>query len=281
MEEFRSSLRALGYIDGRNISLEILSAEGNAERLPELTAQLVARKVDIIIVGGGNVSALAARKATSTIPIVMTASISAVESGLVLSLGHPGGNVTGLTVPQELGLKQIQLLREIVPSLSRIAILVRHDPSLVQARQQMKINAAQMLLMHLEIVEAHSPEDMTRALEAVRAAKPGAIIVSPDPLLYQQREQILSFTRAARIPDMYVAPDVVDSGGLIAFSPSGRDIYRGVARFVDRLLKGAKPADLPVEQPTTFELVINLKTARSLGLAIPQSVLLQADRVIQ
>ena len=281
IDGFRSSLRDLGYVEGRGISIEVLSAEGNAERLPELAAQLVARKVDIIVTGGGNVSTLAARKATATIPIVMSSSFSAVEAGLVQSLGRPGGNVTGLTVPLELGLKQIQLLREFIPSLSRIAILVRHDPAMSQALEQATAMAQQMLLISLQMFEARSPEDMPRTLEAMRVAKPDALIVSPDPLLYQQREQILRFTRAGRIADMYSAPDIVDDGGLVAFSPSVRDIYSGVARFVDRLLKGAKPADLPVEQPTTFELVINLKTAKSLGLKIPQSLLLRADRVIE
>jgi putative ABC transport system substrate-binding protein len=281
LDGLRSSLRELGYVESRSISIEVLSAEGNAERLPELAAQLVARKVDIIVTGGGNVSTLAARKATSTIPIVMTSSIGAVEAGLVQSLGRPGGNMTGLTIPQELGLKQIQLLRELIPALSHIAIMVRHDPAMTQLREQTKASAEQLLLMRLDYVEVRSPEDMPRALEAARIAKPGAMIVSPDPLLYQQREQILRFTRAARIADMYAVTDIVDGGGLVAFSPSVRDIYRGVARFVDRLLKGAKPADLPVEQPTTFELVINLKTAKSLGLTVPQSVLLRADRVIE
>ncbi|MGH8673253.1 MAG: ABC transporter substrate-binding protein [Burkholderiales bacterium] len=281
IDGFRANLRDLGYVEGRSISIEVLSAEGNADRLPELAAQLVAGKVDLIVTGGGNVSTLAARKATATIPIVMTSSYSAVEAGLVQSLGRPGGNITGLTVPQELGLKQIQLLQEIIPSLSRVAVLVRHDPAMTQARERATASAQQMLLVTLQMFEARLPEDMLRALDAMRAAKPDALIVSPDPLLYQQREQILRFTRAAKIADMYSAPDIVDSGGLVAFSPSTQDIYRGVARYVDRLLKGAKPADLPVEQPTTFELVINLKTAKSLGLKIPQSVLLRADRVIE
>ena len=280
IDGFRSSLRDLGYVEGRSISIEVLSAEGNAERLPELAAQLVARKVDIIVTGGGNVSTLAARKATTTIPIVMTGSFSAVESGLVQSLGRPGGNITGLTIPLDLALKQIQVLREMIPTASRFAILVRHDPDLAQAREQATAMAQQMLQITLQMFAARSPEDMPRTLEAIRAAKPDALIVSPDPLLYQQREQILRFTRAARIADMYAALDIVDDGGLVAYTVSMRENQRGVARFVDRLLKGAKPADLPVEQPTTFEMVINLKTAKSLGLKIAQSVLLRADRVI-
>ena len=281
IEGFRANLRELGYVEGRGINFDIQSAEGNAERLPELAAQLVARKVDIIVTGGGNVSTIAARNATATIPIVMTSSISAVESGLVQSLARPGGNITGLTVPLDLGIKQIQLLQELIPSLSRVTIVVRHDPALAEAREQSKLLAKQFLQVALDIVEVRSPDDVARALGAVREAKPNAVIVSPDPLLYQQREQILRFMRAARIPDMYTAPDIVDDGGLMAYSPTPQEIYRGVARFVDRLLKGAKPADLPVEQPTKFALVLNLRTARSLGLKLPQSVLLRADRVIE
>ncbi len=277
----RLSLRDLGYIEGSSVHFDILSAEGNAERLPQLAAQLVARKVDVIVTGGGNVSALAAHKATSTIPIVMTSSIGPVEAGLVQSLARPGGNVTGFTVQQELGFKQLQLLQEIVSPMSRVAVLLRHDPSQAASREQGKTLAQQYLGMILEFVEARSPEDMTRALEAVRAAKPHGMIVSPDPLLYQQREQILRFARAARIPDMYSYPDIVDDGGLIAYTGTMQEIYGGVARFVDRLLKGAKPADLPVEQLTKFDLLINLKTARSLSIKVPQSMLLRAERVIE
>jgi putative ABC transport system substrate-binding protein len=267
IEGFRASFRKLGYVEGRTISIEILSAEGNAERLPELAAELVKRKVDVIITGGGNVSTLAARKATTTIPIVMMSSVSAVESGLVHSLARPGGNVTGLTVPQDLGMKQIQLVRELI--------------FMAAAREQAKATAQQLMLVTVDFFEVRSPDDLVRALEAARAAKPEAMIVAPDPLLYQQRAQILRFTRAARIPDMYFAPEIVDDGGLVAYSPAPQDIFSGVARFVDRLLKGAKPAELPVEQPTRFELTINLKTAKSLGLAVPQSVLLRADRVVE
>ncbi len=281
MDGLRSGLRELGYIEGSSVHFDIVSAEGNAERLPELAMQLIARKVDVIVTGGGNVSALAAHKSTSTIPIVMTSSIGPVEAGLVQSLARPGGNVTGFTVQPELGFKQLQLLQEMVPAASRIVILLRHDPSQSAGREQGKAFALQFLGVTLDFVEVRSPEDMARALEAVRAAKPHAMVVSPDPLLYQQREQILRFTRAARIPDMYSFPDIVDDGGLVAYTGTAPEIVRGIARFVDRLLKGAKPADLPVEQLTKFDLLINQKTARSLGLKIPQSVLLRAERVVE
>jgi putative ABC transport system substrate-binding protein len=280
IEGFKSGLRDLGYVEGRTVAIEVLSAEGDADRLPGLAAQFVARKVDVIVTGGGNVSTLAARDATSTIPIVMMSSIGAVEAGLVASLARPGGNVTGLTVPEDLGFKQIELLRELIPGLSRLAILVRHDPARSEPRRQAKALAQQLLLVALEFVEVRAPDDLARALEATRAAKPNAVIVAPDPLLYQRRGDILRFMRSARIPDMYSFPDMVEDGGLIAYSPNAKDIYGGVVRFVDRILKGAKPADLPVEQPTRFDLLINLGTAKALGLKVPQPLLLRAERVI-
>lgn len=281
IDGFRSHLRELGHVDGSTIQIDVVSADGHADRLPQLAEQLVARKADIIISGGGNVSALAARQATSTIPIIMTSAVGPVEAGLVQSLARPGGNVTGLSVPRELGLKQLQLLQEMVPGLSRVAILLRHDPALVAVRSQATAMAQQLLQLTLDRVEVRSPEDLARALEGVRAARSQALIMSSDPLLYQQREQILRFARNARIADMYPTPEVVEAGGLVSYAPTADELSRGVARFVDRLLKGAKPADLPVEQPTKFELVMNLKTARSLGLKIPQSLLLRADRVIE
>ena len=280
IEGFRSILRDLGFVEGSSIHFEILSADGNADRLPELAAQLVAHKVDIIVTGGGNVSALAARKATATIPIVMTSSIGPVEAGLIQSLARPGGNVTGLTVPPELGLKQLQLLQEIVPPMSRAVILLRQDLAMTAAREQAKTYAQMLLGVTLDFVEVRSPEDTARALDAVLAAKPHAMIVSPDPLLYQQREQIMRFARAARIPDMYSYPDIVDDGGLMAYTGNSQELYSGISRFVNRLLKGAKPVDLPVEQFAKFDLVINMKTARSLGLKVPQALLLRAERVI-
>ena len=279
-DSIRANLRELGYVEGSSIAYDLVSADGNTERLPELAAQLVARKVDVIIAGGGNVTTLAARKATATIPIVMTSGFGPVAAGLVQSLARPGGNVTGMVVPQELALKQLQLLQELVPSLSRVAVLLRHDAALMLGTEQGRAAAQQMMGITLELVATQGPEDLGRAVDAARAARPQAMIVAYDPLLFQQRAQILRFARAARLPDMYPWPDVVDDGGLISFTPTVQEMLRGVARFVDRLLNGAKPADLPVEQPTTFELVLNLKTARALGLKVTQDFLLRANRVI-
>ena len=280
-DELRATLRDMGYIEGRHVAYEVLSADGNAERLPELAAQLVAHKVDLIITGGGNVSVLAARKATQTIPIIMTFSLGAVEAGLVQSLARPGGNVTGLTVPPELGFKQLQVLQELVPSLSRVAVLVRHDPSAAATRERLKAMAMQLMQLTIDLVEVRSPADLGDALETLRALKPRALLVTSDPLLYQLRAPILAFCRAARLPDMYSASDIVEAGGLIAYSLNLDEINAITARFVDRVLKGAKPADLPVEQPTRFELVINLSTAKAMGLKVPQSLMSRADRLIE
>ncbi len=202
--------------------------------------------MDVIVTGGGNVSTLAARKATTTIPIVMTGSWRAVEAGLVDSLARPGGNITGLTVPRELGLKQIELLREVVPSASRMVIFSRK--SLDTAAQR-----------------AHGK----------------ALIQGPDPLFFERRDQLLAFARTVRLPAIYPFRDFVDAGGLMSYSLSSLETVRRTARLVDKILKGARPADLPVEEPTTYELVINLKTAKALGLVMPPSLLLRADHVIE
>jgi putative ABC transport system substrate-binding protein len=281
IETFRSSLRDLGYVEGRTIIIEYRSAEGRAERLPALAAELVERKVDVIVTGGGNVSTLAARKATTTIPIVMAGSVSAVESGLVASLARPGGNVTGLTVPRELGAKQLELLRELVPSLSRVVIFLRSNLASAEQRAQSKAAALEFLRVTLEYIDAQEPEDLVQAFATARAARPHAMIVGPDPLFFERRTQVLEFARTARLPAMYPFRDFVDAGGLMSYSLSFLEASRGAARYVDRILKGAKPADLPVEEPTKFELVINLKTARSLGLTVPPSLLLRADQVIE
>jgi len=280
-EALRSSLRDLGYVGGRTITIEYRSAEGRAERLPALATELVERKVDVIVTGGGNVSTLAARKATTTIPIVMVGSVGAVESGLVDSLARPGGNVTGLTVPRELGLKQLELLRELIPSVSRVVILTRRTFEAASRRAEAKAMALQFLGVTLEFVEVEEPEDLARAFVTARASRPNAMIVGPDPLFFNQRDQILAFARTARLPAIYPFRNFVDAGGLISYSLSSLEVSRVVARYVDKILKGAKPADLPVEQPTTFELVVNMKTAKALGLTVPPSVLLRADQVIE
>ena len=280
-EALRSSLRDLGYVDGRTIAFESRSAEGRADRLPALAAELVQRKVDVIVTGGGNVSTLAARKATTTIPIVMVGSVGAVEAGLVDSLARPGGNVTGVTVPRELGLKQLELLRAIIPSLSRVVVFSRSNFDTAAQRTEAKAMASQFLGVTLDFVEVQEPEDLARAFVTARAARPNAVIVGPDPLFFNQKGPILDFVRETRLPTIYPFRSFVEDGGLVSYSLSAQEVASIVARYVDRILKGAKPAELPVEQPTTFELVINMKTAKTLGLTIPPSVLLRADQIIE
>lgn len=276
-----SSLRDLGYVEGRTITFESRSAEGRADRLPALAAELVRRKVDVIVTGGGNVSTLAARKATTTIPIVMVGSVGAVEAGLVESLARPGGNVTGVTVPRELGLKQLELLRAIIPSLSRVVVFSRSNFDTSAQRAEAKAMALQFLGVTLDFVEVQEPEDLARAFVVARASRPNAVIVGPDPLFFNHKGQILDFARETRLPAIYPYRSFVDDGGLVSYSLSAREVARVVARYVDRILKGAKPAELPVEQPNTFELVINMKTAKTLGLTIPPSVLLRVDQLIE
>lgn len=280
IEAFGASLRELGYVEGRTITVESRWADGRAERLPELAAELVALKVDVIVTAF-EPAIRAARKATTTIPIIMVASVDAVRSGLVDSLARPGGNVTGLSVSSELGGKQFELLREIIPSLSRVVGLVRPNPEAAARRAQAKASAQAYLGVTLDFVEVREPKDFARAFATVSASRPDAMIVAPDPLFYTHRDQIVDLARTARLPVMYPVRDFVEGGGLISYGPSVVEMFRRAAYFVDRILKGAKPADLPVEQSTKFDLVINLKTAKALNLTIPRTVLVQADKVIR
>ena len=281
VELLRLRLRELGYVEGRTVAIEYRSAEGRSERLAELAADLVKLKVDLIVTGGGNVSTLAARKVTATIPIVMSGSYDAVESGLVDSLGRPGGNVTGVTVPREMGSKQVELLRELVPSISRIAVLLRRNSIGAARLADSKAKAEAFLQLAIDYVEVEEPEELTAAIAKMRSARPGAMIVGPDPLFFQKADQIIEFVRAARIPAMYPYADFVDAGGLVSYSLNHMESSRVIARHIDKILKGAKPGDIPVEQPMAFEFVLNLKTAKALGIKVPQTILLQATRVIE
>ena len=281
VEAFRAALRQFGYVEGRSVEIDFRSAEGRIERLAELATQLVTRKVDVIVTGGGNVSAQAASKATATIPIVMSGALDAVESGLIASLARPGGNVTGLSVPGALAAKQMELLRELVPSLSRVAVLLRPDPAGAERRAKGKAMMLEFLRVTVDFVEVREPEDLAQALAAARTLRPGALMVWPDPLFFSQKDEVIAFARTGRLPAIYPLRDFVDAGGLLSYSVNNAELYARMAGYVDKILKGAKPADLPVEEPREFELVINLKTAKALGLKIPQSILLRADRVIE
>jgi putative ABC transport system substrate-binding protein len=281
-EAFRDGLRELGYVEGRNIAIESRWADGKYERYPALTGDLIRSKVDVIVVVGG-AATQAARQVTKTIPIVMSVVVDPVSSGLVASLARPGGNVTGITImaPDLVG-KQLELLKEAIPKLSRVALLWNPDnpgsaPQLRQAEA-----AARALAVRLQALEARNPQEIDNAFAAMTRERADAFLILADAILgLNQRKQIAELAAKARMPAVYGVTEYAEAGGLMVYGANLLDLERRAATYVDKILRGAKPADLPVEQPTKFELVINLKTAKALGLTIPQSILGRADEVIQ
>ena len=284
-EAIRLALRELGYIEGQNIAIEYRYAEGKRDRYPELAAELVRLKVDIIVVAGGDGWIQAAKNATKTIPIVMVGDgADPVEAGLVESLARPGGNVTGITIlARELGGKRLELLKEAVPKLARVAVL--YDPALPATAREVKEVlpvAARALGLTVQPWEVRAADDFEKVFAALNKQRPDGLYVSAGgPLMRANQKRIAGFALKSRLPSMYSSRETVDAGGLMSYGADLADSYRRVAYYVDRILKGAKPADLPVEQPTKFELVINLKTAKQIGLTIPPNVLARADRVIK
>jgi len=280
-EAFRQGLRELGYVEGRNIAIESRWAEGKYDRYPALAADLVRLKVDVIVPVGG-AATQATQQATRTIPIVMSVVIDPVGSGLVASLARPGGNVTGLTImASDLVGKQLELLKEVVPKVSRVALLWNPDnpgsaPQLRQAEA-----AARALGVRLQPLEARDPQEIDSAFAAMTRERAGALLILADAIFLNQRRQIAELAAKRRLPAVFGNGEHAEAGGLMAYSANLLDLERRAATYVDKILKGAKPADLPVEQPSKFELVINLKTAKALGLTIPHSLLLRADEVIQ
>ncbi len=279
LDAFRQGLRELGYEEGRNISIEYRWAEGRDERLPGLAADLVRLKVDVIVAGAGAVEA--AKHATTTIPIVMPVSGDPVRAGLVASLARPGGNITGLTsLSGELPGKWMELLKEILPRVSLLAVLwdPASDPSQVKTSEI----AARSLGVRLHVLKVGRGGDFEPALADARNHDAGALIVLGSPFFYVHRTRLVELAAKRRLPTIYAQREfVVGSGGLMSYGTDFHHQFRRAATYVDKILKGAKPADLPVEQPTKFEMVINLKTAKALGLTIPPSVLARADEVIQ
>jgi putative tryptophan/tyrosine transport system substrate-binding protein len=279
------ALRQLGYIEGQNIAFEYRYAEGRLDRTSALAAELVHLKVDIIVVAGGTPWVQATKNATKTIPIVMTgAGIDPVAEGLVESLAHPGGNVTGLTLlSAELGGKRLELLKEAVPKLARVAVI--YDPaipSFVPDVKEVLPVAARALKMTLQNWEVRNTDDFERVFAELSKQRPDGLYFPPGgPLTFTNVKRIAGFALKSRLPSMYVNRQFVDAGGFMSYGADQADSYRRVAYYVDKILKGAKPADLPVEQPTKFELVINLKTANQIGVTIPPNVLARADRVIK
>ena len=284
LEAFLQGLRDLGYVEGRNVVIEYRNHEGKVERLPALAAELVALKVDVIVASNTG-AALAAKQATRTLPIVFAAAADPVTSGLVTSLARPGGNVTGLSIlaPELVG-KCLELLKQAVPGVSRVAVLwqpgaldERTDKDMLKAADV----AARALGVRLQFVEARGPADFDRAFSDMTRARAGALTVLTSVMFVNERRRLVDLATKNRLPAVYPQRDFVDAGGLMSYGPNGPDLFRRAATYVDKILKGAKPGDLPVEQPTKFELVINLKTAKALGLTIPQSLLGRADEVIQ
>jgi len=278
---FREGLRQLGYVEGRNLIIKYTWAEGRRDRFAALAEELVGLKPDVILTAG-TPGALAAKHATQSIPIVMASAGDPLETGLVTSLAKPGGNVTGHAGPgAEFEGKRLELLKQMVPKLSRVAVLLNPDNPFGAITWKGVQLGAEPFGVKLQRVEVRGPDDLDRALAAIKASRPEGVLVSPDRFLLAYRAPIVQFVAKNRLPGVFPYREFVQEGGLLAYGPDYVDLFRRAATFVDKILKGAKPADLPVEQPTTFELVINLKTARSLGLTIPQSLLLRADHVIE
>ena len=280
VEGFRRGLRELGYVEGQNVVIEYRWAEGKADRLPALAAELVRLKVDVIVAGGAPATQ-AAMRTTSTVPIV-TVAAGSPATGLVVSLARPGGNVTGLTVVNvELSAKKVELLREALPRVSRVAFLGNPTDAAFGPILKETQRAAQLLRVHLQVVEVRDPSELAGAFAAMTRDHAGAFIHAPDELFFAYRRRIVDLAAKSQLPGVGDTRAFVETGGLMAYGPSLPETFRRAATYVDKILKGANPADLPVEQPTKFELVINLKAAKALGLTIPPSVLARADEVIQ
>jgi putative ABC transport system substrate-binding protein len=281
LEAFRQALRELGYVDGQNIAIESRWAEGQYDRYPALAADLVRLKVDVIVAQGG-AATQAAQQATRTISIVMSLVLDPVGIGLVPSLARPGGNVTGTSfmAPDLVG-KQLELLKELVPKVSRVALLWHPaNPGSAPFLREAEA-AARILGVRLQTLEARNPQEIDSAFAAMTRERAGSLLIFPDPLFGTQRRQIAELAAKRRLPAIHAGtPEYAEAGGLMVYSPSILDLERRAATYVDKILKGAKPADLPVEQPTKFELIINLRAAKAIGLTIPQSLLQRADQII-
>ena len=284
-EAFIEGLRRLGYIEGRNLLIEYRDAGGKPERFPALATELVALKLDVIVSAGGTLAALAAKQATTTLPIVFPGVGDPVEERLVTSLARPGGNITGLSVVTwELVGKSLELLKQAVPGLSTVAFLLKPD-AMPDAARKDRVKAtegtARTLGVRLHVVEARSPEDFDRAFADMARVRAGAAYVAATPMFEIHRLRLVDLAAKSRLPTVYSFRGWTEDGGLMSYGPDIADMYRRTATYVDKILKGAKPGDLPVEQPAKFDLVINLKTAKALGLTIPPSLLARAGQVIE
>jgi putative ABC transport system substrate-binding protein len=281
IEAFRQGLRELGYVEGKNIVIEWRSAEGKTERVPALAAELVGLKVNVIVSGGPLVTR-AAKEATSTIPIVMAFDNDPVGNDFVASLARPGGNITGLSnLAPEISGKRLELLKEIIPRLSRVAVFGNsNEPGNPQSLREIEL-AAGAFGVQLQHLDVRDPKDIETAFRAATKGRADAVLVLTSLVMNFRQKQIADLAIKSRLPAIYYATEFVEAGGLMTYGASITDLYRRAATYVDKILKGRKPADLPVEQPTKFELIINLKAAKQIGLTIPPNVLARADRVIK
>jgi putative tryptophan/tyrosine transport system substrate-binding protein len=281
LDAFRKGLRELGWVEGQDFAIETRFAGGNPDRLPELAAQLVRERVDLIL-AGSTPGVLAAKGATTAIPIVMVTTGDPIDSGLVASLAQPGGNVTGVTaLGQALSAKRLELLKEAVPGVTRVAVLTSPGSPYTGPFLKDRANLAQALGLRLQVVEAREPSTFERAFAEMARERAGALMVFTDAILINHRRRLVELAAKHRLPAVYPDREFVNDGGLMFYGASLVDMYHHAAVYADRILKGAKPASLPVEQPTKLELVINLKTAKGLGLTIPPSLLAKADHVVE
>jgi len=283
-DAFLQGLRELGYVEGRNVVIEYRYAEGKPERLPALAAELVALKVDVIVTVS-NTTALAAKQATRTVPIVFTAVANPVAAGIVTSLARPGGNLTGLaSLGSELVGKRLELVKQAVPGVSRVAVLWLPGALGERTEKDMRTGAdvaARALGVQLQFVEARGPADFDRAFSDMTSARADALTLLPSNMFLREHRRLVDLAAKNRLPAVYGSREFVDAGGLMSYGANQVDLYRSAATYVDKILKGAKPDDLPVEQSSKFELFINLKSANALGITIPKSMLARADEVIQ
>jgi putative tryptophan/tyrosine transport system substrate-binding protein len=278
---FREGLRELGYIEGKNIAIEWRWAEGKYERFPGLIAELIGSKAELIVTAGTPAS-LAVKKATTTIPLVMIAVGDPVGSGLIASLAHSGGNVTGLTsISPELDGKRLELLREVVPNTSHVAVMWNPTSPLQVVAEKATRAAAQPTGIRILSLGVHADEQFDHAFATIRKEKPGALLVLADRLFLHNRARIMEFAIHNRLPGVHAYVELVEAGGLMSYGPSYSGMHKRAAYYIDKILKGTNPADLPIEAPAKFELVVNIKAAKQIGVSIPPSVLYRADRVIK
>jgi len=281
LDAFRRGLRQLGYVEGQNLAIDYRSADGRLERIPQLAAELVRRNVDVIVTRG-TPSALAAKHATATIPIVMAAIGEPVETGLVASLARPGGNVTGLSAfVTELVAKRVELLKEVLPRIARLVLLDNMSNASVPPQWEETKRAARALGIEPQLLDVRKPEELDRAFDAAVAQRADALSVGNDSVVIASRRRVAELAEKFRLPTIYATREFVDSGGLLSYAAHYPDLYRRAAAYVDKIFKGEKPADLPVEQPTKFEMVVSLKAAKAIGIEFPPLLLARADEVIE